>query len=133
MLIKASWLIVDYKSTDYKCHLFTIFAKLDVMNIAFHYLYRDSANYKNFNSVVFDNPDGISLEVLNKLLKRKLISEEYFYSNEWKIPDMHFGNWDSEIDHGFHQFESIEYTNEVANAPITLSEFMEIVANTKIF
>jgi hypothetical protein len=103
------------------------------MNIAFHYLYRDGANYKNFNTVVFCNPDGVSLDTLNKLLKKKLISEEYFYASEWKIPDMHFGSWDSEIDHEFHQFGAIEYTTEVANSDITLAEFVEIITNTEWF
>jgi len=100
------------------------------MNIAFHYLYRDGANYKNLNTVIFDNPNDITLETLSQLLKDKLISEEYFYANEWKIPDMHFGSWDNEIDHEFHQFETIEYTDEIANSEITLVDFIEIVKNT---
>jgi hypothetical protein len=101
------------------------------MNIAFHYLYRDGANYKNLNTVIFDNPDGVSLDLLSKLLKEQLLSEEYFYANDWKIPDMHFGSWDSEIDHEFHQFAMIEYTKERPNSEITLAEFMELVRNTQ--
>jgi hypothetical protein len=62
------------------------------MNIAFHYLYRDGANYKNLNTVIFNNPQNVSLDALSELLKNKLISEEFFYANEWQIPDMHFGS-----------------------------------------
>jgi hypothetical protein len=102
------------------------------MNIAFHYLYRDGANYKNLNTVIFDNPGDITLETLNQLLKDKLISEEYFYADHWKIPDMHFGSWDDEIDHQFHQFEAIEYTNEPPDSDLTLTEFIKLVEQTKL-
>ena len=97
------------------------------MNIAFHYLYRDGANYKNLNTIIFKNPTNMDLETFSKILIDKLISEEYFYANKWQIPDMHFGSWDSEIDHEFHQFEAIEYTDEVPNSILTLTEFIELI------
>ena len=65
------------------------------MNIAFHYLYRDGANYKNFSTIVFNNSIAITIEKLNTLLKLKLIGREYFYADEWGLPDLHFGSWDN--------------------------------------
>lgn len=92
-------------------------------NIKFNYLYRDGGNYKNYSSVIFSNPDNIDLRELEKLIKSKLIYSEWFYVNEWKVPDLHFGTWDNEIDHTFHEFESVEYTDERANAEFGLDEF----------
>jgi len=31
------------------------------MNLKFAYLYRDGANYKNFNEVIFSNPNKIMI------------------------------------------------------------------------
>lgn len=92
-------------------------------NIKFNYLYRDGGNYKNYSSVIFANPDNIDLAELEALIKSKLIYGEWFYVNEWKLPDLHFGVWDNEIDHTFHEFESVEYTDEAANVEISLADF----------
>ncbi len=42
-------------------------------NIKFNYLYRDSGNYKVFNSVIFKNDLHISLKELDDLIKSKLL------------------------------------------------------------
>jgi len=89
-------------------------------NITFHYIYRDGANYKNFNTVIFKNDIDITVEELTMLLKSKLMGEEYFYADELKLPDLHFGNWDAEIDHDFHTFEAINYTDEQSSAELSL-------------
>ncbi len=96
-------------------------------NIKFNYLYRDGGNYKNYSSVIFANPDNIDLAGLEALIKSKLIYGEWFYVNEWKLPDLHFGVWDNEIDHTFHEFESVEYTDETGNAEIGLADFIVAV------
>jgi len=100
------------------------------MNIAFHYIYRDGANYKNFNTVIFKNNIDITIEEFKILLKTKLICEEYFYAEEWKLPDLHFGSWEDEFDHDFHSFEDINYTNETPNAELTMAEFLNIIKET---
>ncbi len=97
------------------------------MNIAFNYLYRDGANYKNFSSVIFENPDSISLDVLLKLIKPKLIDETWFYVHQWNLPDLHFAKWNNGPDHTWHEFENIEYTSEAPNATITLAEFIDLM------
>jgi len=95
------------------------------MNIKFNYLYRDGANYKNFSSVIFDNPDNINIDVLLKIIKPKLIDETWFYENQWYLPDLRLATWNYELDPTWHEFESIEYTNEVPNAIITLTKFIK--------
>jgi len=99
-------------------------------NIVFHYLYRDGANYKNLNSIVFDNNLNIELTELADLIGSKLICGEWFYANQWNLPDLHFGTWDSEIDHDFHEFEGVEYTDEPVNTTLDLTEFITTIKQT---
>ena len=96
-------------------------------NIKLNYLYRDGANYKNFSSVIFDNPDNINIDVLLKIIKPKLIDETWFYVHQWNLPDLHFAKWNNEFDHTWHEFESIEYTSEAPNTEIKLTEFINLV------
>ncbi|HVW12303.1 MAG TPA: hypothetical protein VHB54_00680 [Mucilaginibacter sp.] len=102
-------------------------------NIKFSYLYRDAGNYKTYGFVIFANPEDIELPVLETRIRSKLIDHEWFYVNDWKLPDLHFCTWDNELDHTFHEFEAIEYCNEKPNASITLAEFINSVGNTKLF
>ncbi|MFB0499251.1 hypothetical protein ABID99_005488 [Mucilaginibacter sp. OAE612] len=96
-------------------------------NIKFYYLYRDGGSYKNFNSIVFDNPQNIELSALEDLIRSKLISHHWFYADQWQLPDLHFGTWDDELDHSFHEFGSVEYTNEAADSGMDLASFMYIL------
>jgi len=97
-------------------------------NIKFSYLYRDGANYKNFGAVMFENPDNIDVTELETIIRSMLIDATWFYADKWLLPDLHFGSWDEEIDHGFHEFECISYTEERANSSIPLVEFMAALA-----
>jgi hypothetical protein len=101
------------------------------MNIKFSYLYRDGGNYKNYGFVVFANPDNIELLALETLIRFKLTDHEWFYVDQWEVPDLHFDTWDNELDHTFHEFESIEYTEDAPNSTVTLQEFIENVKNIK--
>ncbi|MDB4925879.1 hypothetical protein [Mucilaginibacter sp.] len=84
-------------------------------NIKFSYLYRDGGNYKKYGYVVLDNPENKSLEQLAELIRSKLIYGEWFYANEWQLPDLFFSHFDPYYDPTWHEFESIEYTNQPVN------------------
>jgi hypothetical protein len=99
-------------------------------NVAFHYIYRDAANYKNFHAEIFKNPSGMNIDDTRLLIKQKFISEEYFYAAEIQVPDLHFGSWDEEFDHEFHEFAAIEYTDEPPNTLLNLGEFVTLIKNT---
>jgi hypothetical protein len=90
-------------------------------------MYRDGANYKNHGEAIFTNPENIALQEAEKAIKAKLISEKYFYVNEWGLKDLHFEKWDNEIDHTWHEFVELEYTDEPPTDDRTLKEFLEIV------
>jgi len=96
-------------------------------NIQFNYLYRDGGNYKKSGFAIFANPDNIALLELEALIRSKLIDHEWFYVDQWKLPDLHFDTWDNELDHTFHEFESIEYTEEAITSKITLAEFTGLI------
>lgn len=84
-------------------------------NIKFSYLYRDSGNYKQFGSVVFADPGDFSLTEIENLIRLRLIDELWFYANEWQVPDLFLESFDPYNDPTWHEFESIEFTNEPAN------------------
>ncbi|GAB3922934.1 hypothetical protein [Mucilaginibacter myungsuensis] len=88
-------------------------------NIKFNYLYRDAGNYKTFGSVMFADPDHLSLQELEARIRSKLIDGQWFYAGEWQVPDLHTHPWDEELDHGFHEFESLELTEEEVGVGLT--------------
>jgi hypothetical protein len=99
-------------------------------NIKFNYLYRDGANYKNHGFTIFENPQNIKLDDLLQLIQSKLIDKTWFYVDQWQLPDLHFGTWDNEIDHTWHEFENVEYTTEPANVSLELVDFITAIKKT---
>jgi hypothetical protein len=93
-------------------------------NVKFSYLYRDSCNYKNNSYLVFENPTSIDIKELKNLIKSKLVDETWFYTYEWQLPDLHFINWDYAVDPTWHEFGSLEYTDEPTNTSIKLAELL---------
>ena len=81
-------------------------------NIKFNYLYRDGGNYKTYGSVVFANPENYSLAELEAAIRARLIDGLWFYTHQWGVPDLHTHPWDNKLDHSFHEFESLEFTEE---------------------
>lgn len=122
-----------FKSTDFKGHFVTCIKEC-LMNIKFSYLYRDGANYKQFNEVVFGNPSKLSVQEIETTIKENLIDSQWFVAKDWRVPDMHFKefSWDSEIDHDWHEFESIEETLELVTTENHIEDFLSIVSKTKL-
>jgi hypothetical protein len=100
-------------------------------NIKFNYLYRDVGNYKKFHTVIFANPVGIDVLILESLIKSKLIWETWFYADKWKLPEIFTDIIDFRVDPTWHEFESIEYTDELADDNFNLIEFMELIKKRK--
>lgn len=101
------------------------------MNIKFSYLYRDSGNYKRFGDVIFSNPNNLPILDMEHLIRSKLIDGEWFYAKDWGLPNLHFEPWDEDLDHGFHEFESLSYSQELENAPISLEYFIGRLMNLR--
>ncbi|MDB5135689.1 MAG: hypothetical protein JWP37_2292 [Mucilaginibacter sp.] len=85
-------------------------------NIKFNYRYRDGANYKNHGFVIFKSDPAISVEELQSLIQSKLIDKIWFYADEWKLPELFLDTFDFKIDPTWHEFESVEFTDESPNS-----------------
>ena len=99
------------------------------MNIKFSYLYRDGANYKQFNKIVFNNPTNLTLLEIEAAIYAKLIDNQWFVAIDWGLPDLHFKEytWDSEIDHFWHEFEGIEETLEEVTEKNCIEDFISLL------
>ena len=78
------------------------------MYIRFNYLYRDAGNYKQYGSVVFSNPHHRALRAIEHSIRSSLIDGEFFNVKQWQLPDLREQEWDDELDHDWHEFESVE-------------------------
>ena len=100
------------------------------MNIKFCYLYRDAGNYKLFDFIVFSNRRGYTITQIEQKLRSLLISETYFFPEQWNIPRLKFDNFDPELDHGWHELEEVDYTEEPTTSAQDINEFLESVINS---
>jgi hypothetical protein len=96
-------------------------------NIKFSYRYRDGANYKNHSFIILNNPTNIALAEAENIIHQKLIDGTWFYADMWNLPDLHFGTWDNEIDHTWHEFEDVEFTAETGD--IDILHFLSAIRN----
>jgi hypothetical protein len=83
-------------------------------NVNLSYLYRDASNYKAWGEVIFANPEGLSLEEIEKSLASCFLDGMFFVASQVGIPEVFlFYKYPfSEDDHFSHEFDSVEYTNE---------------------
>jgi hypothetical protein len=100
-------------------------------NIKFNYLYRDSGNYKKFNSVIFSNPTDVDLPTLAALITSKLIWDTWFYAETCKLPEIFTDIIDFSVDPTWHEFEGIAHTIEESNTALDLEEFVRVLGETK--
>ena len=97
------------------------------LNLKLNYLYREGANYKQFGSVVFANPDFLTPRKASEQLREKLISNEFFVPQYWFLPRLQYHPYDPEIDHDYHEFERFEWTEEEVTDKRDLKEFLEVI------
>lgn len=96
-------------------------------NIKFCYRYRDYANYKKYNEVIFANPKNRTIEEIDKFINDHLFDDKLFYTTEWKLPDLHLNNWDPEQDHFVNEFDCIKLVESDHTMPHDIQKFIEIV------
>jgi len=95
--------------------------------IKFNYLYRDVANYKKYGFVICPNPDNMGLSEIEILIRSKLIDGEWFYADEWGLPELFLETVDFRVDPTWHEFEGMEYSNEVAVQLISSEKFKALL------
>lgn len=77
-------------------------------HIKLTYLYRDAGNYKLWNDIIFSNRLEICLDLISRFIITNLIEGEFFIPEMWELPRLSFDNFDSELDHSYHEFYAIE-------------------------
>jgi hypothetical protein len=97
------------------------------MNIKFEYLYRDAGNFKNWGEVVFSNPRDLDAEPIIAMAGRALIDRAYFVANRVGVPDLHFPEYNGEVDHDWHEAHSFQPTGEAPTDDDhrSIDEFLE--------
>ena len=99
--------------------------KANLTNLKFEYLYRDAGNYKQFGSMVFENPSGITAEEATELIRSKLIDGQYFESSKGDVPIIHVYAYHPDLDHGWYEFEQLSETAEVSKPQREFDEFIK--------
>ena len=77
-----------------------------------NYLYRDAGNYKQHGCVVFENPNNWRLNEVDQRIRAALIEGEFFVARHWGLPDLRGDEWNDELDHDWHEFESVGETED---------------------
>jgi hypothetical protein len=85
------------------------------MNIKFEYLYRDAGNYKNWGEVFFFNPNNLTVELITSMAEKALIDKSFFVADSMSIPDLHFEEYNPQLDHDWHEFHAFTSTEEAPN------------------
>ena len=106
-------------------------------NVRLTYMYRDGANYKKWNSVVFSNPERVGVASIKDRLQAAFLVDDAFVADQVRLPEV-FLYSDGQIDrddHCLHEFCSIEKTLDTANdthSRSILAFVLEVEAVAKI-
>jgi len=92
-------------------------------------LYRDAGNYKEFGEIIFTNQDSKSLEEIELAIRKNLIEGEFFIPEKWNIPRLSFENYLPELDHDYHEFESVEITDENPTENTDIAVFLNVISD----
>lgn len=100
-------------------------------NVKFNYLYRDAGNYKSWGAIIFANPNELSIQEIEIQFERLFFHGELFIAKQIDVTEVFLYSEDdaSEDDHCFHEYESIELTEEEPNDPYnrTIVNFLKKV------
>lgn len=96
-------------------------------NIKFNYLYRDGGNYKQFGYIIFSNTNGLTTESIESEICSKLTYGEYFIASQLNIPSLFFEDT-NDLDHIWHEFDSIEITSENPKDKRTIEQLINSLA-----
>lgn len=104
------------------------------MNILVQYLYRDAGNNKIWGHVVFSNRMNFDISELDKNIKNALLDGEFFIAEDVRLPSLHFDRYDAELDHGWHEYFSIENTENSPNddSERDVCDFLSMLSLSKL-
>lgn len=113
-----------------------------LQNVAVNYMYRDASNYKCHETVIFENPRGVSVSELwrriNEALREVMLFEEQpIFRPEWVgLPTVFLfaqpGYSKNKDDHEWHELVEIEETDALPTLGegSSICEFIEALRRT---
>ena len=86
-------------------------------NIRFVYMYRDASNYKQHGEILLSNETLLTVDEVDKQI-RSLLSDGLFFIAQQMQVEERFFDVVSEDDHPWHEYVSVEATDDPAFDPI---------------
>jgi hypothetical protein len=100
-------------------------------NIKFVYLYRDGANYKSWDDIVFTNPDQLAIEEIEDRLNAAFLVDRLFIAYQILIPEKfpYLDGKFTSFDHCYHEFDDDESCKEKPTDKLnrSISDFLNDV------
>ena len=100
------------------------------MNAKFNYLYRDAGNDKSWGTLIFRNPEGLPVNEIEQRLRKSFFQHDLFIASQIGVPDvfLYGANDATEDDISFHEFDSVELTDDAPNdqGNRSIREFLEV-------
>lgn len=83
-------------------------------NVKFVYLYRDGANYKSWDDIVFTNSEQLALEEIEGRLDAAFLVDRLFIAHQISIPEkfLFLDGKFTKFDHCYHEFDHVELCKE---------------------
>jgi len=96
---------------------------LPIVNTQISYMYRDGANYKFPGAVVLEGP------VTEEQIRPHLHEGLYFIPGDVRFPSLHptHCEFDGDIDHPWHELDSVEQTEAKPTVDLTAEEFLRLL------
>lgn len=109
-----------------------MFSEFDFMgNIKFVYLYRDGANYKSWDELIFTNPDQLTLDEIEDRLVSAFLVDQLFVANHISVPEkfLFLDGKFTKFDHCYHEFDHVEFCDEYPtdNLNRSITDFLKDV------
>jgi hypothetical protein len=82
------------------------------MCLEFHYLYRDSGNFKKYGFVDFLVSQIPDLFSELEFVKSHLVDGLYFDPKDFLVPELYFAPFDRDLDHDWHEFSHLEWLQD---------------------
>ncbi|HXD09484.1 MAG TPA: hypothetical protein VN653_05435 [Anaerolineales bacterium] len=99
--------------------------------IKFNYLYRDGANFKSWDEVIFKNPEHLTLEEIESRLIDAFLPDKLFVAHQISIPEkfLFVNGKFTKFDHCYHEFDSVEICQENPTDGLrrSINDFLKIV------
>lgn len=94
------------------------------MNCRLNYMYRDGSNYKQRGAVVLGNPDGLELVAAQAGIRAACSSGDGFNAAQVGLPELFFEDGIDDDDHAWHEFVSLEGTDDPVTDGRSLRELV---------